>query len=46
MNYRYVINHLGILLLVFGAAMGAFALGAWLLDAIERQPVDLNAEEA
>ncbi len=46
MNYRYVINHLGILLLVFGAVMGAFALGAWFLDAIERQPVDLNAEEA
>ena len=46
MNYPYVINQLGKLLVLFSAVMGALALVALLIDAIQGQRVDWGAEEA
>jgi trk system potassium uptake protein TrkH len=46
MNYRYVIHELGKLLVMFSAVMGALALMAWVIDAMERWRVDVGAEEA
>jgi trk system potassium uptake protein TrkH len=46
MNHRRVINQLGLLLIVFSAALGVLALIAWLVDLAEHEPVDLSAEES
>ena len=46
MNYRRVTNQLGLLLLVFGTALGTMAAFAWLFDAIEHEQVNVSAERA
>jgi len=46
MNYRYVIQVLGKLLVMFSAVMGGLALVAWVIDAMENWRVDVGAEEA
>ena len=46
MNYRYVVNQLGKLLVVFSAIMGAVPLVAWALNAIEGYETDPQAAAA
>lgn len=46
MNYRYVSHELGKLLVLLSGVMGTLAIFAGLIDALERQHVDLRAEAA